>query len=194
MSEIVKPEVACVTACCPHPEQWSCYDSEGTELEVLSALQSLIVMLKPTTIIETGCYRGYGTEMLARGVAQNGFGSVLTTDIGGDMVQETQTRLTRLSLDHLVSVHHGTGLELIAKAPRPINFAFLDSGPDEIRCHELRAVLPKLAPSGIIAVHDTGLQHGLREYFVRTVNELGLMYFMFDTPRGFSLVRKTWGK
>lgn len=188
----MQPEVSHPTPCCPHPELWKCYDSEGTELEVLLFLTSLVVMLKPKIVFETGSYRGYGTEALALGVKSNGFGEVFTTDIGLDMVKITEVRLQQEGLRYLVTTRHGTGLQSIAAMERPIDLAFLDSGPDDVRCHELRAILPKMAPSGVIAIHDTGLQHGGRPFFFRTVSELGLQYFTFDTPRGLALVRKSW--
>ncbi len=188
----IMPEVSHPTPCCPNPEAWSCYDSESTELEVLAMLTSLVMMLKPRTLIETGCYRGFGTAAIARGVLANRWGDFYTTDIGMDMVALTRERLLDHGLLPFVDVRHGTGLQLIADVQEPIDFAFLDSGPDDMRCHELRAVLPKLAPSGVVVIHDTGMQHGLREHFLKTMNELKVMYFMFDTPRGLSLVRNAW--
>jgi predicted O-methyltransferase YrrM len=192
MTDQVKREVAVPTACCPTPTLWKCYDSEGTELEVLAGIRALVVMLKPNVLLETGCYRGYGTEQLARGIYENGFGHLHTTDTGHDMVLITKERLWERSLYSVVTLHHQSGLDLIAEMTEPVDFAFLDSGADDMRCQELRALLPKLSKSAVVAVHDTGLQHGLREPFIQTVQELGLMSFMFDTPRGLSLVRKPW--
>lgn len=185
---ITKPEVSHPTPACPNPSDWSCYDGDATEVEVLNLLESLIYALKPRVIVETGCYKGFGTERLIAGVLKNGFGRVYTCDTGYDMVLHTVEKLKMYS--HLMTTKIGTGVELINDIPAPIDFAFLDSGPDEIRCHELRAVLPKLAAEGVIAVHDVGQQHGLRAHFLRTVKELGLQYITFATPRGFALVRK----
>ena len=190
MSDRIIPEVSHPTEACPNPEQWHCYDGEATEVEVLEHLTSLVTLLKPPVLIETGCYRGYGTRALARGILANEKGLLWTCDIGFDMVQATRDMVPWAR----VNVEHCTGLQLIARLPAPIDFAFLDSGPDEVRCAELRAVLPKMSRSGVIVVHDTGLQHGLRPHFLKTVEELGLQYFMFDTPRGLSLVRKPWQK
>lgn len=194
--DVVVAEVSHPTPACPHPALWSCYDSEATELEVLDFLQTLVRMLKPEVVIETGCYRGHGTEKLAVGLSMNGFGHLWTTDIGIDKVEETKSRLKAHRLwpmDHVVTVRHGTGVQLIAQMSRQIDMAFLDSGPDEVRVEELKVLLPKLNKSGVVIIHDTGLQHGLRSYFLEAVASMpGLQVFMFDTPRGLSLVRKTW--
>lgn len=191
--ELITKEVSHPTLACPHPELWHCYDSEATEIEVLHALYALVIMLKPKIVIETGCYKGYGSEMIATGMAANNFGEFHTTDIGVDMVGITTARLREKGVQGPnVFVHQGTGVQLIAKCPKPVDFAFLDSGADETRMEELRMLFPYLSQSAVVAVHDTGLQHGLRSYFLATVQRMGLQYFMFDTPRGFSLVRKPW--
>lgn len=187
MTDAIKPEVSHPTTVCPHPELWHCYDEQATEVEVLEFLAALVGMLKPQTIVETGCWDGYGSEQLVRGAIQNGFGHVYTCDIGHDKVLATTKRLE--AFPGWATVTQSTGLELIDAVPAPIDFAFLDSGPDEIRCHELRAVLPKLSAEGIIVVHDVGVQGWLRRYFTDTVEELGLQSFIFTTPRGLGLAR-----
>jgi predicted O-methyltransferase YrrM len=187
MAKII-PEVSHPTSVCPHPELWHCYDDQATEIEVLDFLTALVVMLKPRIIIETGCWLGFGTERLVQGAIQNGFGHVYTCDIAHDKVLDARERLTAVS--DWVTVKHCTGLELIAEVPTPIDFAFLDSGPDMVRCHELCAVTPKLATEGIVAVHDVGVQGWLRYYFTETVRNLALQHFIFTTPRGLGLARK----
>lgn len=186
----MKPEVSHPTPCCPEPQRWSCYDGDATEVEVLALLESLIVALKPKVIIETGCYDGHGTARLVAGVVQNGFGQVYTTDTGHDKSLATTARLAEFS--HIVTVTTGTGIDLIRQIPGPVDFAFLDSGPDEIRCHELRALFPKLAATGVVVIHDSGLQHGMRPHIISALYELGMQFIMFDTPRGITLARKPW--
>jgi predicted O-methyltransferase YrrM len=187
----IQNEVSHPTAACPVPEQWTCYDSEATEIEVLKLLHSLVVALKPKVVIETGCYNGYGTEALASGCDKNGFGTVWSCDVGFDKLSITQARLQGSQLDN-VKLFNCFGTELIKQVPSEIDFAFLDSGADGVRCDELRVLYPKLAKSGVVVVHDVGIQHGLRPYFFRTMKELGMEYITFDTPRGLALVRKPW--
>lgn len=182
----MKPEVSHPTKVCPSPELWRCHDSEATEVEVLDFLQYLVRMLKPKVIIETGCYDGYGTEQLVLGILANGFGHVHFCDIGQDKLASARERPGVPAL----SLYNCTGVELIARVEGPIDFAFLDSGPDGIRIGELKALLPKLAPEGVVAVHDVG-QHGLRAHFDFAMESLPeYQHIIFSTPRGLALVRK----
>jgi predicted O-methyltransferase YrrM len=188
--EKIIPEVCIATSVCPEPWRWTCYDDMATEIEVLDFLYALVVMLKPVTTLETGCYHGHATEQLARGIRENGFGDLWTCDMGSEEIRITEQRMRDKNLIHFTAFQCG-GLELIERMPREVNFAFLDSGPDEIRTNELRALYPKLAPGGVVAIHDTGVHGFLREkYLAPVVAELDLQAICFDTPRGLTLVRK----
>jgi len=190
MNEPTKPEVCIATSVCPFPQLWKCYDEQATEVEVLDFLYALVVMLKPQRVVETGCYHGFGTERLARGCKDNGFGVVYTCDVAHDSITRTWARMAEHDLN-AVSIKQCTGLELIATVPDGIGLAFLDSGPDENRCYELRAILPKMTEGGVIAVHDHGIHGFLREkYMPPLLRELGLQYLYFDTPRGLVIARK----
>lgn len=187
------PEVSTPTPRCSHPEVWSCHDAMATEIEVLDMLTALVWMLKPKVIAETGCYFGHGTEKLALGALHNGFGHVYTCDIDHSMTVRAAERL-QYSLKELVTIEQCSGTELIAKLAEPVDFAFLDSGgTPSVRGDELRAVMPKLSPWGVVAIHDTGPTHpDLREQIFGVVEELGLESVTFDTPRGFTICRRKY--
>ncbi len=185
------PEVSRSTARCPYPERWTCYDDQATELEVLNMLTALVTMLKPEVIVETGCYRGYGTERLVMGAAQNGFGAVYTCDVSHEMIVATQQKLSCRDT-RWYTVDSCTGVELISKVPSLIDFAFIDSSGDaSVRAEELRLVIPKLSPWGVVVVHDTGETHpDHRDAIEAVVKELDLAAVFFDTPRGCAIIRR----
>ena len=183
----MKPEVSHPTPCCPDPSRWHCYNSDATEVEVLDLLTVLVDALKPYRVIETGCHEGYGTDAIIRGLPDTS--KFFTCDIGTDRVEAVRERFPD------IAVVHGTGLMLIDLVPSPIDFAFLDSGPDEVRANELRALYPKLSPSGVVVVHDVGLQHtNQRRFFLEAVRELGMQFMILDTPRGLGIARKPWSE
>lgn len=188
------PEVSSPSLECPNPQDWSCYDSEATEVEVLEFLQSLIHMIKPKVAIETGCYHGYGTCYIAEGLKLNGFGKLFTCDIDHNCLMETRCKVARNGLMDLVETSLVTGVELINSIDTEIDFAFLDSAFDGVRTDELKAVLPKLSKRGIVAIHDTSTFHvqnkGPRLETMAICKELDLQLVMFDTPRGLALIRK----
>lgn len=186
----IVPEMSHPTSVCPNPELWHAYDSMATELEVLDFLSSLIYMLKPKVLVETGCYHGYGTEQLILGCQLNGFGFVYTCDLDAVCIEKTKLKIGGTVFESY-AVEQVSGVELIQGILDPIDFAFLDSGNDEARCEELRALYPKLSPGGVVAIHDTGIHTYLREkYLPALLRELKMQYIFFDTPRGLTLCRK----
>ena len=188
MDERIVPEMSLPTKPCPHPEKWHAYDDMATELEVLEFIRVLVLMLKPEMCIETGCYKGHGTEAIARGL--EGCGHILTCDLGHENVVATKTRMRELDYEY-AEVLQMSGVALINAAPLMIDFAFLDSGMDTPRIDELRALYPKLSPGGVVAIHDTNVQFGLREFHLGpTLRELNMQYIFLDTPRGITLCRK----
>lgn len=187
----MRPEITPPTAECPNPEQWYCHDGMATEVEVIQFLAYLVRMLKSKVVIETGCYKGFATYELSHAVAAHG-GIVHSCDIDAAMVTATHGRLAA-GMEHFAQVHHCSGVELIRKLSS-VDFAFLDSDFNGIREAELEAVLPKLMPSGVIAVHDTSRRHaghgGPRNGMFDAAKRHGLEVISFDTPRGLMLLRK----
>jgi predicted O-methyltransferase YrrM len=186
-SKIV-PEMSHPTSVCPHPEQWHAIDDMASELEVLDMLYALVVLLKPKVVVETGCYRGHATYALATGINHNGFGVLSSCDVSHEQVAATRQRLEDANLGGRVSQE--SGVDLI-NSLESVDFAFLDSGMDTPRIDELRALYPKLSPGGVVAIHDSGIQFGLREFHLgKTLRELNMQHIFFDTPRGLCLCRK----
>ncbi|MGB6611979.1 MAG: methyltransferase, partial [Acidobacteriaceae bacterium] len=62
------PEYHRATPECPHPEQWSMYDSMTAEVEVLEFLATLVTTVKPNLIVETGAFLGASSIWMARGL------------------------------------------------------------------------------------------------------------------------------
>ncbi len=186
----MKPEVSLPTSRCPHPERWKCIDAMATEIEVLDMLTALVWMLKPEVIVETGCYFGFGTERLVKGVLANGFGRVYTCDIDHSMTVRTEERLCWAS--EVVEIRQSEGIELINSMDK-VDFAFLDSGGggSGVRSKELIALLPKLSDTGVAAIHDTGETHpDIREEVEVVIKNTGLQAIFLDTPRGFLLCKR----
>jgi hypothetical protein len=186
-----KPEVSLPSPECPAPQRWRCYDNDATEVEVLEFLHALVRMLKPSVIVETGTYLGYGTAYLASACVETG-GTVHTAEVDTERSGKAATLAAERGLTNIV-FHHCAGTQMIETLPT-IDFAFLDSVFGGVRIDELRLVLPRLSRGGIIAIHDTSSYHapfgGPRQGVLALAAELGLGLIMFDTPRGLALLRK----
>lgn len=186
MSYEIKTEVSPATNSCPDPTLWSCYDENSSEVEVLAFLKALVVLLKPKVIVETGTYKGYGTRALSDGVEENGSGKVFTTEIDVNLALNASLKFWN---PKFVFYRSERGVDLIGKL-ESIDLAFIDSGNTNCRLEEVAAVLPRLSPSGVVVVHDTGENHDLRPGLEAIIRRENLQAIFFDTPRGLCLLRK----
>lgn len=191
-----QPEVHAATKFCPHPELWECIDGMATEVEVLEFLYSLVRMLKPKFILETGTYLGYGTLYLLKAKEANGFGSVLSCDVSQLCVDKAIKLLDANGVPSYGVVATRTGLSAIQDLKNnTIDFAFIDSDMKE-RANEVRALLPKLSQWGVIVVHDTNDTcpdaRKMRTELINLQIEANLEAFWIPiTPRGLTIFRKT---
>lgn len=79
--ETLSPEKSLPSPECPFPQRWSMIDGNTAELETLEFLHSVVRLLKPHIIVETGTWHGYSAVAMARALRQNGFGKVITYEI-----------------------------------------------------------------------------------------------------------------
>lgn len=194
MSDII-PEVSIQTPECPRPQLWHCYDGMATEVEVLDFIKALVVLTKPTIILETGTYLGYGTIRLAIGCKENGFGHVYTAEVDPNFYKMALQRFEQSDFNQYITAGEITGVGMIHEIKDTIDFAFLDSNLDT-RLPEMEALFPKLSPTGTVVVHDTGTQHdgyiggGPRTKMRNFAAAHGMQLINFSTPRGVCVMRK----
>lgn len=191
----IRTEVALPSLECPNPQLWRCFDEMATEIEVLDFLYAAVRMLKPKTIIETGTYVGLGTLYMARAAKDNGFGHIHTSEIDEAIWNKARKLLSIAGFGDVVTTYGHSGKEMIDCLPAPIDFAFLDSNLDT-RIGEMEALISKLSPSAVVAVHDTSTNHdkhgGPRTPFLQFAKQNGLQLIQFDTPRGLTLLRRPY--
>lgn len=190
------PEVAVPTPECPNPERWRCYDGMATEVEVLQFLYALVRMLKPKVCIETGTYLGYGSYHIGRALYDNEEGGRLyTAEPDVNLCHKARGMLDAGGLKDVVQVLCTAGVKMIDGliTGRKVDFAFLDSNLDT-RIEEMHCLKRGLAPSAVIAVHDSNTFHdsnnGPRTPFLNFAHNEGYQVLNFDTPRGLMLLRK----
>jgi predicted O-methyltransferase YrrM len=127
-------------------EGWIYSGDMATEGEVLDLIHALIRISKPEVCVETGTYTGQGTLAIQAGLVNNNKGTLLTVE----KEPHQYPPLDRVTFIHADSVEWTKN-----EAPDNIDFAFVDCGPPEIRVQAFANLLPKMAPDGLILVHDT---------------------------------------
>jgi predicted O-methyltransferase YrrM len=190
--ESVQNEYTPPTPECPHPQLWHMVDSQSTELEVLDFLKSLVTTLKPSLIVETGTFLGYGTIKLAEGARANGFGKVVTIEYDPEIFAKARERIEAAGLAAWVDCRNESSLD--ARVEGTIDFYFSDSAL-AIREQEIRRLLPQVDPRGIIAIHDASSHFQvIRQAALRMEQEGLLSILLLSTPRGLVLAQRRDGR
>lgn len=167
-------------------KEWSTRDEQSAEDEVSEFLYGLIRLIKPSVVIETGCYEGDTTEAMAIALKDNNFGKLYACDIDSYRVKKVRDRISTLGLPAQILCM--TGRELILQMGSVPDFAFIDSSPDgKIRGEEINTLLPFLRPLSMFALHDTAPQHPTIASVAGMIN---LPKVYLNTPRGLTLFQK----
>lgn len=145
----------------------------STELEICDLLYSLVKLIRPKRIVETGCHLGIGTYALGKAAKEVG-GSVVSCDIDHHFCITTVERCNGLPV--WVSVTPAERLVELASA----DFVFLDAS-EESRI----ACVPKLRSGAIGVMHDTRHEAFLREAFS------GVNFVHLESWRGATIFQKS---
>ncbi|MBV6459381.1 MAG: hypothetical protein HONBIEJF_02529 [Fimbriimonadaceae bacterium] len=140
------------------------FDGGSTEIEVLTFLNALVLLFKPTTLLETGSGQGYGTIALAAAIKENGFGKLQSLEFDSNTAREALAKLQRFDdkLLPLVDIHVGESLDFLSGYDGPpFDFAFFDSDL-KIRHREFEILKfrDKLRPGAVCVFHDTSRHRG----------------------------------
>jgi predicted O-methyltransferase YrrM len=132
------------------------YSTGATEPWIAQILYSLIVAKQePVTILETGGYVGTTSAWLAKAAEEVG-GYLVVCEIVSSRYTAIYDRLSGIVPASAYEVQNRDALEAIADRPDgSLGFAWVDD--DHQKEHvaaELAALWPKMAPKGIIAMHD----------------------------------------
>lgn len=123
----------------------------STEHEYLALLVSLVMVLKPKRVLETGAETGVGTQALMAGIKANGFGELISIEMNPVSVAHVQTLVPE------ARVMCANSLNFLKEYPgEPFDFVFLDSHLP-IRAQELDLLIGGqfLSPNAMVAIHDT---------------------------------------
>ena len=178
----------------PDNKQWKMWDGQSSEVEVIEFLYSLVRLVKPKLIVETGPLLGYSTVAMMAAQDENGFGKIKTIEINASLVVATKKCAEDCGLDlNNIEIYNGSSLDVLPTIEGPIDLFFSDSDLT-IRGDEIEICLPKMSLTGIIAVHDTSPNHLYpRQYLNKKLEEGVLDRIHFPSSRGFSLAKKKIG-
>lgn len=153
---------------------YHCFNSGGVECEVGEFLYSLVRMLKPRHILETGTHLGISSSYMACALVDNGIPGILTTWEFDQGNHEHAKRLWQV-LDVAERVDGRLGASMTElPAPNFYDLMLLDTEP-HIRFDEFVYYWASLKPGGFVLIHDLHPHLGHTD---QTVNG------MYDWPYG----------
>jgi caffeoyl-CoA O-methyltransferase len=119
---------------------------EGRYLELLT------FALSATSVLEVGTFGGYSALAMAAGLAPGG--RIVTCELSPVHAAFARSHIARSPYADRIDVIEGPAIETIATLDGPFDFVFLDADKAGYRAY-YEAVLPKLAPRGLIAADNT---------------------------------------
>lgn len=141
--------------------------------------------------LEIGTSWGYTAIWLARALEATD-GALTTIDIDPDRVKAAKANLARAGLADRVTFLTGDAHEIARTLAGPFDFILLDADKGG-EIDYLQALLPKLAPGGLIVAHNAvEFQDTLQEYLdaVAKDPELDAVTLTVTKPHGYSVSRK----
>ena len=134
--------------------------SEATYMPISRPAGELLYILvrakRPHTIVEFGTSYGISTIHLAAAVADNGAGSVITTELSAAKIFAARANLAEAGLDDSVTVLPGDARTTLNGVRAPIDFVLLDGWKD-LCLPVLRSLESRLAPGALVVADDINL-------------------------------------
>jgi len=151
---------------------WSAEDEMASEVEVGEFLYSLVRLLKPEFVVETGCRGLNAARRIVAAIEENGWGAYR----GCDPWLPANSFIGKGNFDLWKCRSDSADMKWSIGA---CDLLFSDSDP-KVRPEEVSW----LKPGAIAVIHDTYVYPELGE-FVK--HQGGIL---FDTPRGLGIIRK----
>jgi caffeoyl-CoA O-methyltransferase len=115
-------------------------------------LETLVVLTQPALVLELGTYAGTSALMMA-GALPDG-GRIVTCELSDEYADWAQAGIDASPYADRIEIRRGPALDTIASIDEPVDLCFIDADkPGYVGYYE--AVLPKLAPRGVIAADNT---------------------------------------
>ena len=165
----------------------------NSEPSVSAFLGELAFRLSAPVVVELGCFVGWTSAHFALGLRAAGHGGQLwCVDYDRRFLDAARSNLTRHSLAEPVQFLEGLSLDphILAALPPLIDLLFIDtSHAYEPTLAELAAYAPRLSPGGLIVLHDSISQDGVRRALHEQWHRFDTLTFATEFGNGLTVLR-----
>jgi predicted O-methyltransferase YrrM len=130
---------------------YTAFNDGSVECEVGEFLYSIVRILKPRYILETGTYKGVSSSYMGQGLKDNATGFLDTLEIEDQHIQTSKQLWNALDLNKWIIPHHLSSGDF--NPTYNYELMFLDSEPN-LRFGELVKFFPFLTEGGYVFIHD----------------------------------------
>src|SRR3954465_10281847 len=109
-------------------------------------------MTRAKRVLELGTFTGWSTMGMARALPQDG--SLVTCDVNEETTAVARRYAEEAGVAERIDFRVGPGLETLATLDGPFDLGFIDADKEGY-VNYYEAILPKLAPDGLIAADNT---------------------------------------
>jgi caffeoyl-CoA O-methyltransferase len=129
-------------------------DDYGMMVGVLEGafLNFLVYLKQPRRVLEVGTFTGWSSIAMARALPPGG--SLVTCDVNEETTAVARRYAEESGVADRIDFRVGPGLETLAALEGPFDLAFIDADKEGYVDY-YEAILPKLAPGGVIAADNT---------------------------------------
>jgi len=121
-------------------------------------LELLVFAAQATNVLEIGTFTGYSSIAMAAGLADGG--SIVSLEVDPHHAATARGNIAAAGLESRISVIEGPALESLAALSGPYDLVFIDADKTSYDAY-FEAVLPKLAPHGLIVADNTLFSGGV---------------------------------
>ena len=162
-------------------------------------LAALVALARPQLVLELGTFTGYSALSMAGSLPPGG--RIITCDISEEHVAMARRNFAASPHADRIEVRVGPALESIASLDGPFDFVFIDADKAGYLSY-YEALLPKLAPEGVIVVDnvlwsgrlldssdDSAATQAIREFNDHVAADERVEVVMLTVRDGVSLIR-----
>jgi caffeoyl-CoA O-methyltransferase len=115
-------------------------------------LEMLVFALRPRLVVELGTYSGYSSLSMAALLPPGG--RIVTCEISDEHADFAQRHIDASPYADRVEIRRGPGLDTLRELDGPYDLVFIDADKGGYADY-FDAAVPKLSPSGLIAIDNT---------------------------------------